>query len=199
MLSIRFNLKQLADLDEDLKKSVKSLPIVVQRALSLSLREVRREMVPLVPRGTTGQLVRSFGVSVTKKQGLVMGVLGFLTRRRSGRTIVAGNVLQKGGAKPSRRPNIWVPLPSNRNVTPRDFFNASNTFVRMSKAGNKIAFIRAGEGIVPLFVLKKSVKLSRPPLPISERIEEKLPDITESIQTTIGQVIAAKRAALEAL
>jgi len=156
-------------------------------------------MKPLIPRGATGQLARSFGASVTRRQGLVSGIFGFLTRRRLGRTIVAGNVLQKGGATPRKRAYLWVPLPNNRNVTPQDFFNAENTFIRMCGAGNKIALIRQGNIAVPLFVLKKSIRPSGAPLPINERVEQRLPEMLEDIEESIGQVIAARRAALGSL
>jgi len=107
--------------------------------------------------------------------------------------------MQKGGATPRKRAYLWVPLPNNRNVTPQDFFNADNTFIRMSKAGNKIAFIRQGNIAVPLFVLKKSIRPAAPPLPISERVEQKLPEMLEDIEESITQIIAARRAALGAL
>ena len=196
---IKFNFKDLVDLTEDIKQSPKSLPIIVQRVLSLQLRDLARQMRPLVPRGTTGQLARSFSSSVTRKQGVVTGLFGFMTRRRSGRTIVAGNVLQKGGATPRKRAYLWVPLPSNRNVTPADFFAADNTFIRMSKAGNKVAFIRQANIAVPLFVLKRNIKPSAPPVPIDERLEARLPEINEDIEESITQIIASRRAALGAL
>jgi hypothetical protein len=69
----------------------------------------------------------------------------------------------------------------------------------MSKAGNKIAFIRQGNIAVPLFVLKKSIRPAAPPLPISDRVEQKLPEMLEDIEESITQVIAARRAALGAL
>jgi len=197
--TLKFNFKDIVDLNTDIKQSPKSLPIIVQRVLSLQLRALAKEMRPQVPRGLTGALSRSFGASITRRQGIVSGVFGFLTRRRAGRTIVAGNVLQKGGATPRKRAYLWIPVPSNRNVTPQDFFNAENTFVRMSKSGNKIAFIRQGNIAVPLFVLKKSVRFASPPLPIDERVEARLPEMLEDIEDGIGQVIAARRVALGAL
>jgi len=195
---LRFDMKQLVDLNEDLRQSPKSLPIVVQRVLSLTLRQLAVSMRSLVPRGATGALRRSLSASVKRQQGAVVGVFGLLSSRRSGRTVVAGNVLQKGGAVASKRQYIWIPLPGNKNVTPQDFFNAGNTFIRTSKAGNRIAFIRTGEGTaLPMFVLKKTVRFHQPPIPIQERVEAELPTITGDIQEGIAAVIIARQKALE--
>lgn len=198
--TLKFNFKDIADLNADIKQSPKALSIITQRVMQQQLRALAREMRPSVPRGVTGQLARSFAASVTRRQGIVTGIFGFLVRRRmSGRTVVAGNVLQKGGATPKKRAYLWVPLPTNRNVTPQEFFNASNTFIGKSKAGNKIAFIRQGDIAIPLFVLKRSIRPSAPPLPIGERVEGKLPEIGQDITDSITQVIAARGAALRSL
>ena len=197
--TLKFNFKDLVDLNEDIKQSPKSLPIIVQRVLSLQLRALAKEMRPLVQHGATGALSRSFGASVTRRHGTVTGVLGFLTRRRAARTIVAGNVQQKGMATPKRRLFLWIPLRSNRDVSPQDFFNADNTFIRLSKAGNIIAFIRQGNIAIPLFLLRRVIRFSKPPVPIDERMDQRLPEILIDIQDSMGQVIAARRAALGAL
>lgn len=195
---LRFDMKQLTDLSEDLRQSPKSLPIIVQRVLSLTLRGLAVSMRSLVPRGATGALRRSLSASVRRQQGAVVGVFGLLSSRRSGRTVVAGNVLQKGGAGINKRQYIWIPLPGNKNVTPQDFFNAANTFIATSKSGNRIAFVRSGEGrAVPMFVLKKTVRFHQPPIPIQERVEAELPTITGDIQEGIAAVIVARQKALE--
>jgi phage gpG-like protein len=54
---------------------------------------------------------------------------------------------------------LTLPFPGVRRSA-RDY---ENTFVRKSRAGNLIIFQKTGEGIKPLFLLKKKVKLpSRP-------------------------------------
>jgi len=196
---LKFNFKELGDLNEDLKRSPRSVPVIAQRVMSPYLRAVARDLRSFIPR-VTGQLARSLFSSATRPGGLIaIGAVGLRTRKISGRTMVAGNVMQRGGATPKKRAYLWVPLRNNRNITPQDFFHAENTFIRMSGAGNKIAFIRQGNVAVPLFVLKKSIRPAAPPLPINERVEQKLPEILEDIQDSIGQVIAARRAALGAL
>ena len=197
--TLKFNFKELVDLSADLKESPRSLAVIAQRVMRPHLVAIARELRARIPR-QTGQLARSMFSAVTRPNKFVaLGAVGFRSRKTSGRTIVAGNVLQKGGATPRKRQYLWIPLRGNRNVTPQDFFNAENTFIRMSKAGNKIAFIRQGDVAVPLFVLKKSVRFNVPPLPIDERVEQKLPEILEDVQDGITQGIAAKRAALGAL
>lgn len=200
MIPIRFDLSQLEDLNQDLRKSVKSLPVVVQRALSVQLRELRNQMKPMVPRGRTGRLQRSFGASVRRVRGNVLATFGFMTNRRTpGGTVVAGNVLQKPGAQP-KGAYLWIPTPGNRNVTPRDFYGADNTFVGTSRAGKKIGFLRTPDGgALPLFVLVKTVRFRIAPLPIEQRVEAALPEMTAGIEQTIAQAIEAKRAAIEAL
>jgi len=195
---LRFNFKELGDLNEDLKKSPRSLPVIAQRVMAPHLRAVARELRASIPR-RTGQLARSLFSSATRPGGLMaLGIVGLRTRRISGRTMVAGNVMQKGGGT-ARKGYIWVPLRGNRDITPQDFFNAENTFIGMSKSGQKFAWIRQGNIAVPLFVLKKTIRPAAPPLPINERVDQKLPEIMEDIQDSIGQVIAARRAALGAL
>jgi hypothetical protein len=196
VIPIKFNLKDIFDLDVDLKQSVKSLPVIVQRVLTIQLRQLRNEMRPLVARGTSGKLQRSFGSSVRRQRGNVLATFGFLTKGVSGRTVVAGNVQQKGSATPRKAGFLWIPLPANQNISPRDFFNAQNTFIRTTTAGNKVAYIRSGDQIVPLFVLKKRVQLSRPPLPIEQKVEGQLPEIQADIVETIAQIIEARKAAL---
>lgn len=197
--SLKFNFKDLVDLNVDIKQSPRSLAVIAQRVMRPHLVAIARELRSRIPRNT-GQLARSLFSSVTRPgKFTALGAVGLRTRRTPARTIVAGNVMQKGGATPRKRGYLWIPLRSNRDVSPSDFFNAENTFIRTSHSGNKIAFIRQGNIAVPLFVLKKSVRFNVPPLPINERVESKLPEILEDIQDGVAQVIAAKGAALGAL
>jgi len=199
---IKFNFKDLTDLSADLKESPRALSVIVQRVLSQQLRQLRREMGPLVPRGVTGRLRRSFGVSVRRKAstGDVLATFGFMSGRRvSANSAIAANVLQKPGATARKGAYLWIPTRANTNISPRDFYSAENTFIRMSKSGNKIAFIRSGDSIVPLFILKRTVRLGAPPVPIDQRVEAELPTISEQIQTTIAQVIEARKKVLETI
>lgn len=200
---IKFNLKQLDDLTDDLKKSVKSVPIIVRNVLRLQLRALRREMAPLVP-SKTGKLRRTLAFQVLLNKpakGDVLGRFGFKSRGPAAGTVIAGNVLQHPGATAKKGAYLWIPTPSNKNITPKEFFAADNTFIAMGKGGNKIAYIRTGDAdeVLPLFVLKHTVRFWQAPLPISERVEARLPEIGKDITDTIGQVIEAKNAVVRSV
>ena len=199
---IKFNFSQLNDLSEDLKKSPRAVSAIVQKVLSQQLRQLRREMAPLVPRGITGRLRRSFGVSVRRRAntGTILATFGFMSGRRvTANAAIAANVLQRGSATARKGAYLWIPTRQNTNISPRDFFNADDTFIRTGKSGSKIAFVRSGNTAIPLFVLKHTVRLGAPPLPIDQRVEAQLPTISEEIQETIKQVIEARKAVEQVL
>lgn len=201
MVPIKFNFKDIADLNEDIKASPRALSVIIQRVLSLQLRALRRELAPSIPRNT-GKLARSFGSSVRRgkqNKGAIFAIFGFLLGKRiSAATAIAGNVLQHPGASPSKKSRIWVPVLSNRSaaggaqITPQQFFQLPHTFVRDTPSGNRIAFQRINDMLVPLFVLKRSVRLSAAPLPLESSVERKLPEITGDIEQAISQVLAAR-------
>ena len=198
---IKFKFKDLEDLDRDFRESTKAVPIIIQRVLTSKLRELRGELRSFIPR-TTGTLVKAFGISVRRRRGVVTGRIGFFSNKRtSASTAIAANVLQKGGATPKKGAYLWIPLGMNRNLdgsaqlTPRQLID-SGGFITISKAGNRIAFQRSGDQAIPAFILKTAIKLSRPPVPIEQRVEQALPEITDEIPETIRQVIEAKRAAM---
>jgi len=201
MAEIKFKFDQLADLDRDFQQSTKAVPLIIQRVLTAKLRELRGELRGFIPR-TTGNLAKSFGFSIRRRRGLITARFGFISNKRtSANTSIAANVLQKGGATPKKGAYLWIPLGMNRNadgsaqLTPRQLID-SGGFVTISKAGNRIAFQRSGDRAIPAFILKSSVRLSRPPVPIEQRVEAALPEITDEIPETIRQVIEAKRAAM---
>jgi hypothetical protein len=196
-MQIKFSFKDLIDLDNDLEASKKAIPLIVMRTLRAQLAPLRNQLRSLIPR-TTGRLARSFGYSVRRKGSIVTAQFGFLLNKRiSASAAIAANVLQAGGARPRKGAYLWIPLPPIRNadgsaqVTPRQLISAGG-FVATSQAGNKIAFFPNG---LPAFILKTFVKLSRPPLPIEQRIEAEAPEIASGIEESIASVIEAKRAA----
>lgn len=194
MIEWKFNYNQLKDLDRDMEASKRAIPIIVAKVLSPKLRELRNQLRALIPHAT-GKLARSFTHSVRRRQGLVSARLGFMTSGRvSASTAIAANVLQAGGAHPRKGVYLWIPLPPNRSAdgspltSARDLLGAGG-FIQTSKAGNRLAFNHAGQ---PLFVLKNFIKLSGPPVPVAERVQAELPEITQDIEQSIAQVLAAK-------
>lgn len=61
-----------------------------------------------------------------------------------------------------------------------------NTFVRTSKAGNLLIFQKRGKDIVPLYVLKKSVRL-RPRLGMAKTFEDNIPFFEQRVLNVIDK------------
>lgn len=201
MATLRFNFKDIVDLNADLKASPKALSAVVQRVTALHLRRLRAQMKPAVPRGATGKLAASFGTSVRRRGANVSAVFGFLLGKRiSASTAIAGNVLQRPGATARKREHLWIPALLNRAagggaiVTPAEFFARPNTFIRAVGGGKKMAFQRIGDSIIPMFVLQKSVSMRAQPLNLQSNVEGVVPEIIDDIKDTIHQVLAARGA-----
>ena len=80
--------------------------------------------------------------------------------------------------RPKKAKYLAIPLPEalNANGTPKlaSPRQWKNTFVKQSKAGNLLIFQKRGRQIVPLFVLKKEVKI-RPRLGLGETLQAGLP------------------------
>ena len=196
---LKFNFKDIADLNADIKQSPRAIAAISQRVMSPHLRTLAQEFRATIPT-RTGQLARSVFSSVVRPGGLIaLGAVGLRIRKIPVRTLVAGNVMQKGGGSVRKRVYAWIPTPMNRNITPQDFFNLDNTFIGTSKAGKRFAFIRQGNLALPMFLLVRNIRPAAPPLPIEQRLTQKLPEINEDIQEAITQVIAAKGAALKSL
>lgn len=196
MVPIRFNFNQLKDFDDDMKASEKAIPLVAQRVLNRKLKPLRQELRAQIPRAT-GRLQRSFGYSVKRFKSRVSAVFGFMTGKKvSKSTAIAANVLQAGGAHPRKGKYLWIPLANNRAadgsamISPRQLIEAGG-FVAVSAAGSTIAFHQRGD---PAFVLRTFVKLSKPPLPIEQRMERELPAIISDIEETVGAALEVKKA-----
>jgi len=205
-IGLKFNFKDLISLDNDLEASKKAIPVIAAKVLTARLRQLRAEMRPQIPKGRTGALRRSFSFPTIRPSrsspGTVRTNFGFMRGRAiSAGTAIAANVLQKGGATPKKGKYLWIPLSSNRNAdgtamnSPRDLI-AAGGFVAVSKAGNKIAFLRSG---IPAFILKQFVRLPAPPVPIEARLERAAPEIAADITETIAQVVEAKKTVINAL
>lgn len=202
MIPLRFNFKQIADLNEDLKKSPRALAVISQRVMSLHLRGLRAKLRSAIP-STTGRLRKSFrSISKVDRRSKMtaVGSIGFVTGKGISReSAIAANVLQKPGATAGKKPFLWIPIGSNRTaagaqISPEQFFTLPDTFVR-----NGVAFQRNEQGIIPLFVLRRHVQLSRPPIPIDQAVDAELPSILDDIAETVGQVITAREKFREAL
>ena len=109
----------------------------------------------------TGNLRRSLQESRARKvQEIAGGVRGTV-----GTNVEYAEVHERGGTiRPKSKK--WLTIPIGEALTAsgvprgsaRDF---DNTFFAHSRRGNLILFTKKGDGIIPLFVLKKTVKIPR--------------------------------------
>ncbi len=207
MVPIKFQFKDIIDLNEDLKQSPKALQVIVRTVLSRHLRKLRDSLKSRAP--TRAQ--RNLAFSVRKSKSIeyaTWAILGFLrSKRTSAQSAIIANVFQKGFAETGARgryghrsaENIWIPLPAaGLNLTPSQFLAMPGTFIRRSHAGNKIAFQRSESGTLwPMFVLKQRINPpSSPPIDFEGEVLADLPETLGDIQQTIAEVLEARGAVI---
>lgn len=202
MLNIKLDFKEFKALDNDLEASKRAIPTIVQAVMRDDFRRMRSELRPMLP-SKTGAMRRHFTFSVRRVVSGVRASLGFIART-SQRVAIASMVRQSGGTvTPKRSAYLWIPLGANRQasgepvVSPREVFADREEFVvTKSKRGNILAFRR--EGFIPLFVLKKMVRIPAHPIPFEDRVEANLPAMNKKIEDTIAAaVIEGKKKATE--
>jgi hypothetical protein len=202
MPKIRFNLKQLADLGEDIKGAGKAVPMIALKSIRLDFREAKRELTRQIPvhSGATRKTVYNW---FRNQRGTILARFGFRTRRQSKETVIAANVLMSGAnIRPKNAKSLWIPLPGNVQadgqaiVTPR-MLVAQGGFVLLRNVVFKKAPGTAG--LEPLFVLRQSITIPARIESPTTIMERRVPMITSNIQELIAQALVAKRAALNAL
>ena len=163
-----------------IKKMVKAVGISVHERLveNVSNRILKRR---------TGNLARSIQWrTVESKNGISLFVgSGVLTGGR----VPYANILETGGViRPKRAKWLTIPLRgaltkagATKNPSARDF---PNTFIKKSKSGNLIIFQKAKGGIIPLFVLKKSVTIPEKAY-LSKTLETMKPRIFSIMDETL--------------
>ncbi|MDR4483826.1 MAG: HK97 gp10 family phage protein [Nitrospirales bacterium] len=148
------------------KKAPKVLQQATRRALPkgghLYANLVKRKMSGPVLKRRTGNLVRSVTV------GKVEGTGGNL-RLRVGSNLVYAPIHEFGKrVKPTRSKYLTIPLDAAKTAAGVQRFSARKapgpTFVKRSKKGNLIIFRNAGGNLIPLFLLRKSVKIPKRPI-----------------------------------
>lgn len=175
----------LSFLAEELNKDFKRAGPVLKRELKRYLETIatalaRRHGNPW-PGGTTAKtLSRRSGkgmTSIRRSVRVTGNTIETVRGRIGGSKIMA--VHEKGATIRARRATyLTIPLPEalNSNGTPkrRSARDWSRTFVAKSRQGNLLIFQRRGREIVPLYVLKREVKIP-PRLGMAETIEKTLP------------------------
>lgn len=169
-MKIRLNSKQLTDLTERFTQSKVAVPIIVQALLKDKLKQRRNELRPRIPTDT-GALRNALNSWAHKRRSAVEAGLAFMRGKGiTAGTAIASNVLQHPGANPKKGNYLWIPLHRTAmgpTISPRQLLD-SGGFIKTSKAGNKIAFMRTGDDIEPYFILRKFVRFKEAPLPIAE-------------------------------
>lgn len=185
-----------AELSKDWDGAAKILSAELKDFLdSVALALAQRHGTPW-PGGTgpkslskrSGDLVASIEKSVRIKGSTFENLEGYISAAFPG-------VVHEFGAtiKPKKAKMLTVPLPAaldGRGVplkkSARDW---PNTFVARSKAGNLIIFQKRGTEIVPLYVLKSSVKIP-PRLGMRQTLETGIPYFVERAMDRMVKGIA---------
>ena len=110
----------------------------------------------------SGQLARSIQSKLVVRGTTISSVVG--SGVRTGDRLPYANIQEKGGTIRAKN-SKWLTIPLSgaktasgraKKASARDF---SDTFVDKSESGNLIIFQEKGDKIIPLFLLRKSVKV----------------------------------------
>ena len=129
--------------------------LAMRRILDLLDREAQRRLRPRKRRGKLANLFQKIDARADDVSG------------RIGPRVPYGRIIERGGIiKPKRRKWITIPLPAaqtSQRVAQHGARKFANTFFAKSKAGNLLLFQNRGGQAIPLFVLKKSVRIPKRP------------------------------------
>lgn len=189
-----FRSKRFQDADQGLRAFAQAMGKGIDRAGPVLGRELRKYLDTVAeamaqrhggswPGGTTdktlsrrsGKLVQAIRDSVEVTGSKIDDVQG----RIGARGIPYGRIHEFGGVITAKNAKfLTIPLPAalNADGTPkkRSARDWDKTFVATSKAGNLIIFRREGKSVVPLYVLKTSVKIP-PRLGLIDTLQKTLP------------------------
>jgi len=162
---------------EKLTHMVKKYPVALAKALRSPMlkavywfknkHEIARLSGPPGLQRRSGDLIDSFVPGVTPMGVGLNDLASWLATRSK-----YAQTHEEGGTVRSKRPGGYLTIPisteyGGRALEPRgsvkskylDLRSVPNMFVQRSKKGNLILFEKVGTGIVPMFVLKKSVDI----------------------------------------
>jgi len=139
----------------------------ITRTISRKYRGASETSLTATRQGT-GALRGSYGFQVSRRGGSVIEtVIGLMRQFAKGRALIYGWVHELGGIiRPTNTQNLAIPLAAVRNPSgiaprPRDFPNA---FVLNAKGiGQGLLVERRGDTIVPLFALRRQVRIPARP------------------------------------
>lgn len=193
-LTLSINDKQF----EDIKKVFNKIDPTRQDSVAKTMmtkvgllmeRSLKGNLSGRILKRRTGYLAGSITSNVKNSEGNWKTTVG--SGVRTGKRAVYANILEKGGTiKPNKSKFLAIPLRAAltgagapRKSGPRQW---ANTFVRRSHGGNLIIFQANGKGkIIPLYVLKKSVRI-----PGKDYMGKSLQETTESILRVMNNEVS---------
>lgn len=201
--TIQFNaktaLKRLRGMPARIKRVEKNAITRTSKRVIQSLQGALRRGRPLQSR--SGDYVKS--ITMTKfERGK-----NFIQRRVITRGLVYPIVHEEGrkSIQPKSKQFLAIPLPAARNSKGKSMFKSplweslgaafgrKNIFSRVGKSGKKVIYRKtAGGGVIPLYVLKKSVKIKKRPLwkPTATRFR---PVLIGEVNRELAQVLRETR------
>jgi len=208
-LEFSFRNKRFRDAERGLRAFSKSLGSSITRSFPVVSKEMRKTLEGVAkalaqrhgtdwPGGTTAK-------SLSKRSGRgVESILSSVEVKGSKLDSIEGriggvgylSIHETGGVIRARRAKyLTIPLRAalNSNGTPikKSAREWSNTFVATSKKGNLLIFQRKGRDIVPLYVLKKSVKIP-PRLQMQKTIEAAVPFFVDRVIDSVVKELAGR-------
>lgn len=137
----------------------------------------------------SGSLLRAISRSVEVRGTRVDSIVGTI----GAPGLPYGRIQEEGGVVRAKRAKyLTIPLPAalNRDGTPRRRRARSwkNTFVRRSKAGNLVIFQKRGQEVVPLYLLKPSVRIP-PRLGMAATLEAGLSALVDDAMAAMARSI----------
>lgn len=164
-MNVEFDPKQLAEIKALMQKisTLKSHEIITsfQRACLVLENRVKVNISGDVLKTRSGRLRQSIGTMVSEKEGMLAGNIG--SGQRTGKPVVYANILETGGViRPVKRQ--WLTIPTEYAKARSGAGNIKaleikQSFFARSKNGNLILFDGAHRTPIPMFVLKKRVKI----------------------------------------
>jgi phage gpG-like protein len=171
MIELTFDKKELTSLNDKIRRiSVNDRFSVTKKFFDNIAKETELTMKRDILSGQvlkvrTGRLRSSIAGVIIKTNDELTAIIG--SGVRQGNRISYANIHEVGGViRPKRGKYLAIPLKGALTssgsqlrggaMSARDF---PNTFIRRGKSGNPIIFQKRGKGVIPLFVLKKSVTI----------------------------------------
>ncbi len=155
------------------------------RFLRSSLEELAKRHSRPHPGGTTDDSLSRRSGELVRRLPNAAKVTGKTIEKVEGRVSLPTRyaVQERGGTiKPANSKYVFIPLPEalDRSGKPKPPKSFRNTFVSESRKGNLLIFQKKGREIVPLFLLRKKVRIP-PRMGMGESLKRGVPAFIEGV------------------